>query len=229
MRAGWLLFPMFGSVLALGFRGSETDWGSFAAPGRERVAREALALPDGSAVRLIGVPDGSGGVLFWLGERELSRVEARALGLEAAGRGVAAGLSFAEAELVCRRLSEVTGRRVRLPTRAEWMLAAAGGLETAEVAWGFGVESVPRGVFFGESRAPRRAGRAFGFGFRDLAGGVWEWMADGSAAGSAWPERNVETLRLGFYAMFPEGYRGEDAGVRVLVEDGIERRGSWRD
>lgn len=217
-RAAWFLFPILGSLLAYGFRMSETDWKSVSPPERRRIQRKHLPLPDGSVLRFLGVPDEAGKVAFWLAERELSRSEARALGVEPGGAGLAAAVSFAEARAICARLSELTGTRARLPTHVEWKQAARGGVASAEAAWGFGLESPPRHLHVARHHAPRKPGPRMGFGFRDLAGGLWEWTQEGYAVGSAWSEQNLQTLSLTYSIVLPENYRDGDVGMRVLIE-----------
>ena len=80
-----------------------------------------------------------------------------------------------------------------LPTEAEWELAARGGLEDAEFAWGDELEPGGRqmantwqGEFPHENVAQRAYKRttpvgAFppnGFGLHDMIGNVWEWTTD---------------------------------------------------
>jgi len=80
-----------------------------------------------------------------------------------------------------------------LPTEAEWELAARGGLEDAEFAWGD--ELIPdgklmaniwQGAFPTVSTKPTGADRtspvgsfpANGYGIHDMIGNVWEWTSD---------------------------------------------------
>lgn len=216
----WLLFPILGSALALAFRPSERQWRDFSRASPHQAPRKALALPDGQAIRLIGVPAPNGDPLFWLGEREITRAEFRVFAPRfGVGRG-AANVSHAEAVAFCDWLSDHSGRRVRLPTLEERSLAARGGVANAEFPWGFGEARVPEGVRFRMEARPLTPGAAFGHGFRDLAGGVWEWLADGSASGGAWSESDLETLRIDRQIVLPADYRDADAGFRILVESG---------
>jgi sulfatase modifying factor 1 len=85
-----------------------------------------------------------------------------------------------------------------LPTEAEWELAARGGLDGAEFAWGD--EFMPKrramaNTWHGEFPHQRQRGfkrtspvRAFppnGFGIYDMIGNVWEWTTDW------WSERHM--------------------------------------
>lgn len=89
-------------------------------------------------------------------------------------------VSWAEAQQFCMMLSQMTGRRFRLPTEAEWEYAARGGEGYAyagcdrnkldDYAW-YCLNSNGRTYPVGR-RMPN------GFGLYDMSGNVAEWCAD---------------------------------------------------
>lgn len=102
-------------------------------------------------------------------------------------------VTFAEAEEFCRRLGWVLGRGVRLPTEAE--MRAAAQAATAE---------------------------ADGAGFRNVSGGLDEWLA--SAGGR---ENQNASVRAGDGSIVsaPRGERVRTRGFRVVVEVDLARLG----
>lgn len=92
-------------------------------------------------------------------------------------------VTYSNAERYARWLSETTGKRYRLPTEDEWEWAARGGTTTA---WPWG-DAVGEGhancrhcgtPWSGKESAPAASLPANGYGLHDMAGNVWEWVAD---------------------------------------------------
>ena len=205
----WPFFPLTGIMAALALRAPEHDPHTFSPPRPDPVRTKTLSLPDGNALRFIGIADPAGGVAFYLAERETPPAIRDSLAPDP--------LSHTDALAFARDLSALTGESLRLPTAAEWRLAARGGVANAQVPWGFGPR-IPPGVRFGLDRPPSRPGPALGHGFRDMAGGRWEWTMEGTALGSAWSERDPATLRIDHAWRPPPGYAGGDIATRLLWE-----------
>jgi sulfatase modifying factor 1 len=124
----------------------------------------------------------------------------------------AAGVSWHEAARYCEWLSTQTARTYRLPTEAEWELAARGGLEQKLFPWGDDPpQSLPdyaKRWQTGPEPVARYAPNAFGL--YDIGDNVHEWCSD-------WYDPN-------YYAASPErNPRGPESGQRKA-----SRGGSWR-
>lgn len=98
------------------------------------------------------------------------------------GRGArpVINVTVADAEAYAAWLSLRSGRRMRLPTVAEWQWAAlGGGLQGGAVCRGCGTS------WDGVSTAPAGSVAANGYGLSDMRGNVWELTA------SCWPDAPV--------------------------------------
>ncbi|MGE5154394.1 MAG: SUMF1/EgtB/PvdO family nonheme iron enzyme [Bdellovibrio bacteriovorus] len=93
------------------------------------------------------------------------------------------GVSWSDAQAYVEWLSRQTGQRYRLPSEAEWELAARGG-GRGSYWWGFGLEPGRAACFDcgspfdNRSTAPVGSFPPSAYGLYDTAGNVMEWMAD---------------------------------------------------
>ncbi len=131
------------------------------------------------------------------------------------------GVSWHDARAYCRWLSESTGLRLDLPTKARWEFTARGS-DGREYPWGKQAPNAKLACFgkdrekgspasvgsFPEGRGP--------FGQLDLAGNVWEWCLD------AWDE-NANAQAADQSERIDPVIEGKGDPPRVL------RGGSWYD
>src|SRR4051794_917905 len=120
----------------------------------------------------------------------------------------ATGLSLTDAEAFCAWASEELGRRVRLPTGDEWE-AAARGSDGRPYPWGETFD--PARCACAEASmgwtepVTAHPGGAAACGAEQLAGNVWEWVAD------APDEDGWRTVRGGSYLDHAWGVRASRA------------------
>ena len=153
-------------------------------------------------------------------------------------------VSWNDAVSFCEKLSEMTGRKYRLPTEAEWEYAARGGQQADgtmyagsgaiyDVAvFGYGINS--GATFSVGSKKPN------GLGLYDMSGNVWEWCSDwydseyysespsvnpqGPSGGSSRVIRgggwsyDARNCRVSFRGSDTPGYRDRALGFRVVCE-----------
>ncbi len=202
-----LIVPILGALLAWIFRPPEVDWKTLESPSPLQIESKSLSVPHGRDLDFICLPDSNLAL-------SVIEVPASILALYPEETNSHAGaIAFA------KWLSARSGKTLRLPTAEEWRTAARAGIKNAEFAWGFGPASPPKGLHFALAKAPRNPGPAFGYGFKDLAGGKWEWTQEGLLLGSAWSEQDPQTLYIDHAFTPPANYAGEDTAIRLLWEN----------
>lgn len=140
------------------------------------------------------------------------------------GQHPVAQVNWHHAQAFCRWLSERTGRSVRLPTDAEWAWAARGrhgrvypwGDEWSATRcnWGDGGASdgFPKAAPVGSFPSG-----ATPEGVHDLAGNIWEWVAEGHLRGG--PRcMGPETVRADAIAREDRERADDKFGFRIVVE-----------
>jgi formylglycine-generating enzyme required for sulfatase activity len=126
------------------------------------------------------------------------------------------GVSWFEAARYCEWLTSQTARAYRLPTEAEWELAARGGLEQKDFPWGDAPpQSLPDYATrwqTGPEPVARYAPNAFGL--YDICDNVHEWCSD-------WYDPN-------YYAASPERNPPGPEQSSTRPPRKSSRGGSWR-
>ena len=141
-----------------------------------------------------------------------------------AARQPVVGITWDEAMAYCAFLSEVAGGSWRLPTEAEWEVAACGGLVAPRTAWGDRVPpgEIPEGALAGPWEVGRGTPNAYGL--YDVGTIVHEWCLDWDPApreprrrasrGGSW-RHEVRWSPPSARTSLPPAYRYADYGFRV--------------
>jgi formylglycine-generating enzyme required for sulfatase activity len=161
------------------------------------------------------------------------------------GRHPVTLVTHADAMAYCRWLSGQIGQLVRLPTEAEWERAARGGLEQQRYPWGDDIDA-SRANFLPEPALKRHRGTrpvgsfpANAFMLHDMAGNVWQWVADWYGAeayregddrnprgpaqgafrvlrGGSWVTHDIDQLRCAHRHKVPPDSYAYSIGFRVV-------------
>ena len=157
------------------------------------------------------------------------------------------GVSWLDCQAYCRWL-EAEGAPVRLPTEAEWERAARGLLHKTRYPWGDDVDAT-RANFLPDPALKRHRGTRpvgcyapNGLQLYDMAGNVWQWVADwyrpdayrteerrnprGPGTGSmrivrggSWVSHDVDQLRCAHRHKVPPDTYAYSIGFRVVYSD----------
>jgi len=107
------------------------------------------------------------------------------------------GVSWHDAMRFAQWLSEKSGKKIRLPTEAEWEYAARAGTSTA---YFWGDRGDGRHSYFSDSsdgKKPVGSRRPNAFGLYDMLGNVWEWTASSYDEDYSGAERQLASLEAG--------------------------------
>lgn len=148
--------------------------------------------------------------------------------------------TWEEAAAFCRKLSEATGRTVRLPTEAEWEYACRAGTKTAfHTGRALTTEQANLEGAYDERTSQSGKFPPNAFGLHDMHGNVWEWCQDhygpypdGPATdpkgppegqtrvmrGGSWFSEEAAECRSARRQWREPDYRYSDVGFRVVVE-----------
>ena len=152
---------------------------------------------------------------------------------------------YDDALAYCRWLSDTLSRVVRLPTEAEWEKAARGGVHGQRYPWGDDIDP-SRCHFLADPLVKNQRGtRPIGeyppnaYGLYDMAGNVWEWVADWHSddyysagdtrdprgpesgtmrivRGGSWVNEDVGMLRCAYRHKVPPDTYAYSVGFRIV-------------
>lgn len=132
-----------------------------------------------------------------------------------------AAISYNEAEMFCRWLSERYDIVARLPTIDEWEVAARSGTPGVTYPWGWD-EPSGRANFDASSTVDVQDASPNPWGFYHMSGNVAEWcQADPDeprafVMGGSWAERDPRYVRISHRLSLDKSYRDEDVGFRFV-------------
>lgn len=133
-------------------------------------------------------------------------------------------VSWDDAVAFCKKLSEMTGQKVKLPSESQWEYACRAG-STGKYCFGDDVSKLENYAWYSENSGskthPVGEKLANSWGLHDMHGNVWEWCGDvwhenyngAPTDGSAWLKdgsQNIHALRGG-------SWFDEDIGCRSSV------------
>ncbi|MBI3575699.1 MAG: formylglycine-generating enzyme family protein [Gammaproteobacteria bacterium] len=142
---------------------------------------------------------------YWLGKYEVTNSQYKKFRPDHAAddKLPVTDISWQDAMHFSQWLSDKTGKKIRLPTEAEWEYAARAGTSTAYF-WGDNWES--RHNFAStDAKKPVGSHQPNAYGLYDMLGNVWEWTASSYDSGYGGAERQVASLDAGGHRVIRGG------------------------
>lgn len=135
-----------------------------------------------------------------------------------------AGVSYSDAEAFCKWLETKINLPVRLPTEAEWELAARG-RENNKYPWGNDWDA--KAVVSSETGGKVSAVKSFPlnrspFGAFDMAGNVWEWTQDKVSETDVTDEQVLAALKAGKVLRVVKGGSATEKAAQISVRARFE-------
>ena len=133
---------------------------------------------------------------YWMGKYEVTNSQYKKFKPDhgADDKLPVVNVSWQDATHFAQWLSEKSGKKIRLPTEAEWEYAARAGTSSAYF-WGDSWDA--RHNFLSSEKKPVGSHQPNAFGLYDMLGNVWEWTASSYDSNYGGAERQVASLEAG--------------------------------
>lgn len=143
-------------------------------------------------------------------------------------------VSWDDCQTFIKKLNELTGKKFRLPTEAEWEYAARGGSKSNRLQYS-GSIYVERVAWY-KSNSDGNLHQAGTMdinelGFHDLSGNVWEWCQDGHIKYPSEPQTDpcAEADSTEVYVIRGGGWNSRPSDCRYTSRSGYERKANNAD